>query len=375
MTKSALCAALSFSLLILFGCDTDAPTSTSQSSAPIAVNVMSVDLSKQLPTTEFVGRTRAPEDVKIRPLVSGRLINKAVAEGADVQKGQLLYELDPKPFQVRVNAAKAQLARSTAEKAQAKRTLTRAKKLHTEGSLSPLEYEEIQLEFTTSTAAFDIALSEFEKAQLDLDWTKIYSPIEGRVSNSHYSIGDIVTPNGDPLTTVVKLDTTWVNISVNETTELAEFQEAMLLNQAHARDFEVHLKLSNGAEYPYLGQVGFVDNRVDVETGTIPVRLNFPNPERLLLPGQYVTVEVVDDSLKPLSVPSKAVQFDQGGHFVYSVSKSQRIEKNYIQWYQQLDGVFLVESGVSLGDFIVVDGLQKVRPGVTVAATVLSKGE
>jgi membrane fusion protein (multidrug efflux system) len=375
MTKSALCAALSLSLFFLYGCNTDTPPSTSQSSTPVGVNVVSVELSKQFPTTEFVGRTRAPEDVKIRPLVSGRLISKAVSEGADVQKGQLLYELDPKPFQVKVNAAKAQLARSKAEKAQAERTLTRAKKLHTEGSLSPLEYEEIQLEFTTSTAAFEIALSEFEKAQLDLDWTKIYSPIEGRVSNSHYSIGDIVTPNGAPLTTVVKLDTTWVNISVNETTELAEFQEAMLLNQAHTRDFEVHLKLSNGAEYPYLGQVGFVDNRVDVATGTIPVRLNFPNPDRLLLPGQYVTVEVVDDSLKPLSVPSQAVQFDQGGHFVYRVTQHQIVEKSYIQWYQQLDNVFLVESGLNEGDVIVVDGLQKVRPGAEVETTLLSKGE
>ncbi len=375
MNKSALCAALSLSLFFLSGCDTDAPAATSQQPAPVSVNIISVELSKQFPTTEFVGRTRAPEDVKIRPLVSGRLINKAVKEGADVLKGQLLYELDPKPFQVKVNAAKAELARSKATMAQSERTLTRAKKLHTEGSLSPLEYEEIQLEFTTATAAYEIALSEFEKAQLDLDWTKIYSPIDGRVSNSEYSIGDIVTPNGGPLTTVVKLDTTWVNISVNETTELAEFQEAMLLNQSHAKEFEVHLKLSNGAEYPYKGHVGFVDNRVDIETGTIPVRLNFPNPDRLLLPGQYVTIEVVDDSLKPLSVPSQAVQFDQGGHFVMTVNKNQTIEKNYIQWYQQTDNSFLVESGLNEGDFVVVDGLQKIRPGVDVEAALLSKGE
>ncbi|GAL36959.1 RND efflux system membrane fusion protein CmeA [Vibrio maritimus] len=147
---------------------------------------------------------------------------------------------------------------------------------------------------------------------------------------------------------------------------LAEFQEAMLHDEKHASDFEVHLKLSNGATYPYLGQVGFVDNRVDVETGTITVRLNFPNPDLLLLPGQYVTIEVVDDSLTPLSVPSESVQFDQGGHFVYVVDSKNIIEKRYIQWYQQLDTVFLVESGIEAGEQVVSEGLQKVKPGSSV---------
>jgi membrane fusion protein (multidrug efflux system) len=365
MTKTAISTALSLSLLFLSGCGAEQNTDLPPSS--VEVSTVAVTHSEVFPTTEYVGRTRAPEDVQIRPLVSGRLITKAVAEGADVEKGELLYELDPLPFQVRLNAAKAELAKTKAKMLQAQRTQQRAAKLHKEGSLSPLEFEEVELEETTSIAAYEIAKSEFDKAELELNWTKIYSPIDGRVSNSSYSIGDIVTPEGQPLTTVVKLDTTWVNIAVNETSGLAEFQEAMLLDEKHASDFEVHLKLSNGATYPYLGQVGFVDNRVDVETGTITVRLNFPNPDLLLLPGQYVTIEVVDDSLTPLSVPSESVQFDQGGHFVYVVDSKNLIEKRYIQWYQQLDTVFLVESGIEVGEQVVSEGLQKVKPGSSVS--------
>lgn len=365
MTKTAISTALSLSLLFLSGCGAEQNTDLLPSS--VEVSTVSVTHSDVFPTTEYVGRTRAPEDVQIRPLVSGRLITKAVAEGADVKKGELLYELDPQPFQVRLNATKAELAKTKAKMLQAQRTLQRAVKLHQDGSLSPLEFEEVELEETTSIAAYEIAKSEFDKAELELNWTKIYSPIDGRVSNSGYSIGDIVTPEGQPLTTVVKLDTTWVNIAVNETSGLAEFQEAMLLDKKHASDFEVHLKLSNGATYPYHGQVGFVDNRVDVETGTITVRLNFPNPDLLLLPGQYVTVEVVDDSLTPLSVPSESVQFDQGGHFVYVVDSKDLIEKRYIQWYQQLDTVFLVESGIEAGEQVVTEGLQKIKPGSSVS--------
>ncbi|WP_418642085.1 efflux RND transporter periplasmic adaptor subunit [Vibrio chaetopteri] len=368
MTKTAISTALSLSLLFLSGCGAEQNTDLLPSS--VEVSTVAVTQSDVFPTTEYVGRTRAPEDVQIRPLVSGRLITKAVAEGADVKKGELLYELDPQPFQVRLNAAKAELAKTKAKMLQAQRTLQRAVKLYKEGSLSPLEFEEVELEETTSIAAFEIAKSEFDNAQLELNWTKIYSPIDGRVSNSVYSIGDIVTPEGQPLTTVVKLDTTWVNIAVNETSGLAEFQEAMLLDEKHASDFEVHLKLANGATYPYLGQVGFVDNRVDVETGTITVRLNFPNPDLLLLPGQYVTVEVVDDSLTPLSVPSESVQFDQGGHFVYVVDSKNLIEKRYIKWYQQLDAVFLVESGVEAGEQIVSEGLQKIKPGSSVSTNI-----
>ncbi|MCW8346522.1 efflux RND transporter periplasmic adaptor subunit [Vibrio sp. ZSDZ65] len=372
MTKSVLYAALTFSLTFLFGCDTDNATVASVS--PVSVNTIAVSQSDTFPITEYVGRTRAPEDVQIRPLVSGRLIHKAVSEGADVEKGELLYELDPKPFQVRLNAAKAERAKTKAQLAQAKRTLTRASKLHSEGSLSPLEFEEIQLEHTTALASYEIANSEFDKAQLELDWTQITSPIKGRVSNSEYSLGDIVTPEGQPLTTVVKLDTTWVNISVNETSGLAEFQKAMILNQSHASDFDVNLKLANGIRYPHAGQVGFVDNRVDVETGTITVRLNFPNPQLLLLPGQYVTVEVVDDSIASLSVPSKAVQYDQGGHFVYAVDSQATVQKKYFKWYQQLSDIFLVESGLTLGEHIVVDGLQKVKPGTIVDAAMTEEG-
>ncbi len=367
MTKTAISTALSLSLLFLSGCGAEQSNDLHPSS--VEVSTVAVTHSDVFPTTEYVGRTRAPEDVQIRPLVSGRLITKAVAEGADVKKGELLYALDPQPFQVRLNAAKAELAKTKAKMLQAQRTLQRAVKLHKEGSLSPLEFEEVELEETTSIAAYEIAKSEFDKAELELNWTKIYSPIDGRVSNSGYSIGDIVTPEGQPLTTVVKLDTTWVNIAVNETSGLAEFQEAMLLDEKHASDFEVHLKLSNGATYPYLGQVGFVDNRVDVETGTITVRLNFPNPDLLLLPGQYVTIEVVDDSLTPLSVPSESVQFDQGGHFVYVVDSKNLIEKRYIQWYQQLDTVFLVESGIEAGEQVVSEGLQKVKPGSSVSVS------
>ncbi|GAL36960.1 probable Co/Zn/Cd efflux system membrane fusion protein [Vibrio maritimus] len=192
MTKTAISTALSLSLLFLSGCGAEQNTDLPPSS--VEVSTVAVTHSDVFPTTEYVGRTRAPEDVQIRPLVSGRLITKAVAEGADVKKGELLYELDPQPFQVRLNAAKAELAKTKAKMLQAQRTLQRAVKLHQEGSLSPLEFEEVELEETTSIAAYEIAKSEFDKAELELNWTKIYSPIDGRVSNSGYSIGDIVTP-------------------------------------------------------------------------------------------------------------------------------------------------------------------------------------
>ncbi|WP_163934863.1 efflux RND transporter periplasmic adaptor subunit [Paraferrimonas sp. SM1919] len=359
-------------LLGLSACSPSEEAAAPIQAPAIAVSAIEVNLGTIHPIYEFVGRTKAPEDADIRPLVSGRLVTKVVEAGSDVERGQLLFEIDSKPYQVKLTSAQAEVARAEAEKKQAFRTLERAKDLYKTKTLSEIDYEERQLAYTTATANLELAKSNLDQAQLELGWTQVHSPINGRVGEHKYSIGDVVSPQGEPLTTIVQLDVSQVNISVNEKTGLAEFQAEMLRGQK-ASDFDIFLKLSNGTRYPYKGEVGFVNNRVDPESGTITVRLDFPNPEKLLLPGQYVNVEVEDKSVTTLVIPSRAVQYDQTGQFVMIINKDNQIEQRYVTLFQQVGEQYLVSNGLAAGERIVVDGLQRIRVGATVEAQLVTE--
>lgn len=332
---------------------------------PPGVVVISVEEREVLPTGAVVGRTRAPEDVAIQARVSGNLISKDFVEGDDVKQGDLLFAIDPRPYQAAVSQARAELAAAKAEAEMAKRNEARGGQLVGSGAISQVEYDRLAALKDTSAAAVQAAESALERAELDLEYTKITAPIDGRIGASSVAIGDLINAMAGTLVTLAKLDPMWVYIQLRESVLL----ERMRLKNAgeELAGFRLRLQLSNQEIHAYDGTVDFVDNRVDPLTGTINVRVVFPNPDQLLLPGQYVTV--LGESTKGqmmVLVPQSAVSEDQLGRFVLVVNEDNVVEQRRVELGEKQGVDWAVKSGLESGARVIIEGLQKTRPGMVV---------
>jgi len=332
---------------------------------PPGVVVISVEEREVLPTGTVVGRTRAPEDVAIQARVSGNLISKDFIEGDDVKQGDLLFAIDPRPYQAAVNQARAELAAAKAEAEMAKRNEARGGQLVGSGAISQVEYDRLAALKDTSAAAVEGAHSALERAELDLEYTKIIAPIDGRIGASSVAIGDLINAMAGTLVTLAKLDPMWVYIQLRESVLL----ERMRMKNAgeELAEFRLRLQLSNQEIYAYDGTVDFVDNRVDPLTGTINVRIVFPNPDQLLLPGQYVTVlgQGTKGEMMVL-VPQSSVSEDQLGRFVLVVNEDNVVEQRRVELGEKQGVDWAVKSGLESGARVIIEGLQKTRPGMVV---------
>ncbi len=352
--------------LFLAACDDGKPKATL---APKHKVEVAEAAAAQVPLTrEFVGTTAAVKFVEIRAKVQGYLQERTFTEGADVKKGDVLFVIDQRPFQVNVAKHKADLAQKKAKLTFAQQQLVRYKKLAQDSFASVQKYESMQSNELQAAGEVTASQAALENALLDLDYTTITAPIDGRISNTQVNTGNLVSAEDTLLTTLVQLDPTYVYFSPSE----AAYQE-MAPYQAKG-PLKVQMVLASGATYPHGGTVDFVDNRVDTSTGTIKMRAVISNPDKTQRPGQYVKVKVIlTENHNAILVPAQAVAEDEAGHFLFVVSKDGKVKRRTVKLGPVHKDHYTVVDGVVPGDRVVIKGQQKIHGGEQVEITRVAK--
>lgn len=338
-------------------------TSFSQAQNAPAPSVIVETIQKQdvTPSFQIVGRVEAQSQVDIRARVSGFLINRHFQEGSKVTAGQLLFEIEPDAYQLQEQQAEADLASTKANLSRASADLKRQKELIKRGVASQADFEKVKAEQLVAKANVLKAKVQLKKAQLDLSYTKIYSPINGRVAREKYSAGNLLDTNSEVLTTVTSVDPIYVTISVSEKSLLEARRRGINLKNPPVAPT---LKLSDGTFYLEPGHFNYVDTAVNTSTDTILVRAEFANANGILLPGELVRVVVTDKKIiMQVVVKQSAVQKDKQGYFVLVVNDMNIVNVKRITVGQQIDGQWQVTSGLTEGERVIIEGLQKVKTG------------
>jgi len=351
-------------LLLLSACSQDAPPRPL-----IEVVVDEVVSEPYQPKREFVGRLEARDDVAIQARVTGYLQSRDFREGELVEAGKVLYTIDSSEYDAALARARADVAAALANQANAERNYRRGKELLPRGAISQSEMDDLTARKLDADARLESARAQVKSAEVNLSYTQIHAPITGRTGRSTVSVGDLVGPNSGNLTTLVSIDPIEALFSVSEAAYMAAVKTRMVdqLDIDTLRELEVTLELTNGTLYPQVGTIDYFANRVDEATGTLEARARIPNPDSLLVPGQYVRVILQDTNLlEGLFMPQAAVQADQQGSFVLLVDAGNRVVRRNVEPGDRFDHQVLVLKGVDEGDRVIVRGLQQVRPGMPV---------
>ena len=317
---------------------------------------------------EFSGRISAVETVDLRPRVGGYVQRVAYEEGEAVRKGDLLFEIDPRPYRAALDRAQAELERARSEAKLATAQDTRARALVEARAISREEYETRNAATAQGNAAVRAAEAAVAAARLDLQFTQVRSPIDGRAGRALVTIGNLAQADATLLTTVVSQDPVHVYFETDEQTWLRYARLARDGTRA-ASDNPVRVGLAGESGYPHAGTVDFVDNRVDPATGTIRARAVLRNPDGVFTPGLFARVQLEGSGrFDALLVDDKAVLTDQDRKYVYVLGKDNTAQRKDVVLGRVIDGLRVVESGLSPGDAVIVSGLQKVfMPGMPVA--------
>ncbi len=365
--KGRHCAA--FIVLALLGACADEPPPPPM----VEVIVDEVVLDPYQPKSSFVGRLQAIDDVSIEAQVSGYLKSRNFREGELVEAGDLLFQIDPAAFEAGVARAEAGLARARASQAAADNNYKRGNELLPDGNISASEMDQLTAAKLEADAGVASAKAEVKTAEVNLSYTRILAPISGRIARSRFSTGDLVGPNSGTLTTLVSIDPIHAIFQLSEAIFVGIIAQRMggtrsqNLNDIDLERLLVRIELRNREFYPEIGRIDYFANRISEDTGTLESRALIPNPQGLLVPGQYVRVVIVDADLsEALFVPQAAVQADQQGSFVLVV-KGGLVERRNVVLDQRVDDKILVRQGVEEGEQVIVRGLQQVRPGQPVS--------
>jgi RND family efflux transporter MFP subunit len=324
---------------------------------------------------EFTGRLEAVDAVEIKPRVSGYIQRVTFPEGKEVHKGEILFEIDPRPYQADLDRAQAQLEQARTGKDLATREVERARKLVDAQAISREEFDSRTSAESQGVAEVRAAEAAVETAKLNLGWTKVRSPIAGRVSNAMVTQGNLVQSGSDPtlLTTVVSLDPIYVYFEGDEQTYLKYNQLARAGTRPSSRDVRnpIYMGLANEAgSFPHKGYVDFVDNRVNPQTGTIRARGVFSNKDRIFTPGLFAHLKLVGSgTYSAILVQDRAVGTDQDKKFVLVLKPDTTVEYRTVELGRTIEGLRVIDSGLKAGERVVVNGLQRVRPGMKVKAT------
>ncbi|MBO1905451.1 efflux RND transporter periplasmic adaptor subunit [Microvirga sp. 3-52] len=337
--------------------------------APLpAVGVLPVSVEDVSPSSEFVGRVEAVNAVDIRARVEGFIEARPFAEGQEVREWQDLFILEDGAYEAALSAARASLAGAQAALRDAEGRLQRNQELRRTQAVSQAALEEIQATRDTAQANVMAAEASVRQADLNLSYTTIRAPIAGRIGTAAFAVGSFVGPSSGALARVVKADPIRVVFSVSDRVIL-DFRGAAgdAGKEELARGFVPTLRLSNGRDYPAKGEIEFAGNEIDPATGTLPVRARFPNPDALLVPGQFVTVVVrpSDPQRRPV-VPVGAVQLDREGRFVLILEDGDKVAVRRIRTGTQIGQNWTVEEGLKGGESLIVQGFQNARPGAAV---------
>ncbi len=340
---------------------------------PPEVGVMTLAPQAVQLSTELPGRTVAHRIAEVRPQVEGIIKRRLFKEGSEVTAGQSLYEIDPAPYRAALQRAQASLASSTAQLSAARMLTERYQSLQGKGVVSKQDYDNAQAASRSAEAAVEAAKAAVESARIDLGYTKVRAPISGRIGRSEVTEGALVKAAQDnAIATIAQLDPIYVDVN-ESTTELLRQRrdfDAGILQRDAKQHAKVTLTLEDGSSYSQAGSLQFSQVTVDQSTGSVLLRAEFPNPDRLLLPGMFVRARlVVGTSQQALLVPQAAVSRNARGQAtVLVVGPDSKVSERVIEVDRATGSNWLVSSGLKAGERIVVEGLQQARPGAPVRA-------
>ena len=366
LARAVLCMLLSMMLLACEEGGKGAPGA----SGPREVVVIKLEPRREVYTTALAGRIASFQVAEVRPQVGGILQQRLFTEGADVKAGQALYQIDPATYEAALDSAQAALMKSEANVTPARLKAERFRELLAIKAVSKQEYDDAQAAFKQAEADVAVNRAAVKTARINLEYTKVRSPISGRIGKSAFTPGALVTANqAQALTSVRQLDPVYVDITQSSQDLLrlrAQFTNGEL--RSVAEEAPVRLKLENGAMYPHEGRLQFTDVSVDESTGMVSLRALFPYPEHILLPGMYVRAvitEGVDENA--LLVPQRALRRDPKGQAsVLLVDGGGKAEVRLVDVGRTVGDSWQVLSGLNPGDLVIVEGGQNVRPGMSV---------
>jgi len=325
---------------------------------------------------EFTGHIEAIDAVDVRPRVSGYLDKINFKAGAKVKKGDLLFVIDPKPLKAQLNFAQAELKQAKVKLELAKNDANRAERLFKVKGISEEEYDSRSKGLAEAAAALQSAQANVETAQLNLDYTEVRSPIDGRITREQLTLGNLV--NGGTageatlLATIVSTDPVYAYVDADESAVL-KYRRTLLKSSQGAvagERIQVSLALADETDFPHQGILDYISPREDSATGTVSLRAVFDNPDELLAPGYFARVRIQGSVPYPaLLIPDKAIGRDQAQRFVWVVKDNGEVEYRKVTIGPHIDGLRAIKEGVGEGDWVVVEGIQKIRPGATVKAT------
>jgi membrane fusion protein (multidrug efflux system) len=360
-TKALMIGLLS---LTLIACSEETPKT--KPPAP-AVSIYSVQSQPVGGYREFVARTEAFKEANLKARVEGELIERTFTEGSNVEKGQILLKIDPAAYDAALAAANADLSSRLSAQENAKRNLKRANELINDGYISQSDFDRLTTEDSQSKSAVKAAEAALEQAKLNLSYTIITAPFSGRIGKVNYNVGNIIGPSSNTLATLLVNDPIYVSFQVEESFYISYLQSHQGAQTAKQAEFDLTLRLPNNSEYPEQGKLDFSDTKIAEGMGTVELRTVFPNPDNIILPGLFVTLiaESINKENKAL-VPQAAVQENQQGKFVLVVDKDNKVKQRHVELGRRIHAMWAVESGLELGESVIVEGLQKVRSGVEV---------
>ncbi len=319
---------------------------------------------------DFTGRLEAPETVEIRPRVSGQIDEVAFTEGALVKKGDLLFQIDPRPFQAEVRRLEALVAQGRANATRSENEAQRGERLRTSNAISAELADSRSSAAQEARAAVGAIQAQLDLAKLNLSFTRVTAPISGRVSRAEITAGNLVTADVTPLTSVVSTDRIYAYFDADERVYLKYTQLAR--QGQRGQTTPVYLGLSNEEGNPHLGQMNFVDNQVNPKTGTIRGRAVFDNSKGEYTPGLYARLKLVGSgTYSAVLINDEAVGTDLGKKFVLVMDADNKPAYRAVELGPKIEGLRIVRSGLNKDDTIIVKGLQRVRPGSSVTPEVI----
>jgi membrane fusion protein (multidrug efflux system) len=355
---------------LVTACDDKAKdTAAATPAPPPAVSVMVVAQKDVTPAADFVGRVVATDKVELRARVQGFLQKRLFTEGQDVKAGDLLFVIEQEPFQAAVTQAAADLASAQADAQNAKLQLGRAEELVKKQNIPVATRDDRAATAAMANARVQEKEAALQVAKINLTYTEIRAPVAGRIGLAKYSEGNLVGPDSGTLAVIVSQDPIYATFQVSQR-EILEAQRRMAAAGNDPSKLVVRLKLPDGSDYAEAGKVNFLDVQVNQGTDTATVRAVFPNPGRLLVDGAFVNVSVERDKPTPaLVIPQAAVQVDQAGPFALVVNAEKKVEVRRLTIGRATGTDMTIEDGLKEGDLVIVEGIQKVRPGTVVEPT------